>query len=186
MRDEGQGSRMKDRWPLAKPATDEERSLRLLKDALMEHAATAVVLSAEDEERAAEHGLRHDLLLKLYDELEPAFDVSPSWPPRGYDVNEDGELLETNPHGMAAIGFDCGYDSLVFHKSHADDKEYVAGFVEGCLERLLGQDEPEESDHLRDLWENGDEEDRGYALRQLKEECEVQEGRHNDRRAFPV
>lgn len=29
-----------------------------------------------DEERSAEHGLRHDLLLKLYDELEPAFDVS--------------------------------------------------------------------------------------------------------------
>lgn len=39
---------MKDRWPL--DATDEERSLRLYKDALMGHAATAVVLSAEDEE----------------------------------------------------------------------------------------------------------------------------------------
>lgn len=140
-------------WPLY--ATDEERSLRLFKDALMGHAATAVVLLAEDEEarrraaaevedayarvreyspeeleggatptyaeiltalrlksrgleatlpshrvlahyffalpgrgyvydmpdladeeRAAEHGLRHDLLLKLYDELKPAFDVS--------------------------------------------------------------------------------------------------------------
>ena len=34
-----------------------------------------------DEERAAEHGLRHDLLLiKLYDLLEPAFGVSLSWP----------------------------------------------------------------------------------------------------------
>lgn len=40
-----------------------------------------------DEERAAEHGLRHDLLLKLYDELEPAFDVSLSWPLRGYEVD---------------------------------------------------------------------------------------------------
>jgi hypothetical protein len=34
-----------------------------------------------DEERTAEHGLRHDLLIKLYDLLEPAFDVSLSWPP---------------------------------------------------------------------------------------------------------
>lgn len=261
---------MKDRWPL--DATGEERSLRLFKDALMGHAATAVVLSAEDEEdrhraaaevedayarvrehspeelegdaaptyaevltalrlkskgleatlplrrvlahmladldyyfftlpgrgyvydmpdltdeeRAAEHGLRHDLLLKLYDELEPAFDVSLSWPPRGHEVNEDGELIETEPLGMAAIGFDCGYDFLVFHEGHADDEEYVAGFVEGCLERLLDQDEPDESDHLRDLWENGDEEDRGFALRQLKAECEVREGRYDDRPEFPV
>jgi hypothetical protein len=29
-----------------------------------------------DEERAAENGLRHDLLVRLYEELEPAFDVS--------------------------------------------------------------------------------------------------------------
>lgn len=72
-----------------------------------------------DEERAAEHGLRHDLSLKLYDELEPAFDVSLSWPPRGYEVNEDSELLETEPLGTAAIGFDCGYDFLVFHEARA-------------------------------------------------------------------
>jgi hypothetical protein len=32
-----------------------------------------------DEERAAENGLRHDLLIKLYEELEPAFDVSLNW-----------------------------------------------------------------------------------------------------------
>ena len=36
-----------------------------------------------DEERAAENGLRHDLLIKLYDKLEPAFDVSFTWPPSG-------------------------------------------------------------------------------------------------------
>jgi hypothetical protein len=36
-----------------------------------------------DEERAAENGLRHDLLIKLYEELAPAFDVSLSWPPSG-------------------------------------------------------------------------------------------------------
>jgi hypothetical protein len=87
---------------------------------------------------------------------------------------------------MAAVGFDCGYDFLIFHEGHADDEEYVRGFVEGCLERLLDQDEPEESDYLRDLWENGDEEDRGYALRRLKEGCEVREGRYNDRPGFPV
>jgi hypothetical protein len=50
-----------------------------------------------DEERAAEHGLRHDLLLKLYDELEPAFDVSLRWPPNGYQVTEKGELVEEKP-----------------------------------------------------------------------------------------
>ncbi len=36
-----------------------------------------------DEERAAENGLRNDLLIMLYEELEPAFDVSLSWLPRG-------------------------------------------------------------------------------------------------------
>jgi hypothetical protein len=36
-----------------------------------------------DEERAAENGLRHDLLITLYDRLEPAFDVSLTWPPSG-------------------------------------------------------------------------------------------------------
>jgi hypothetical protein len=40
-----------------------------------------------DKERAAEHGSRYDLSLKLYDELEPAFDVSFSWPPGGYEVD---------------------------------------------------------------------------------------------------
>lgn len=96
-------------------------------------------------------------------------------------MSEDGELLETEPLGTAATGFDCGYDFLVFHEGHSGDVFLVAGFTEGCLERLLDQDEPEESDHLRDLWENGDEEDRGYALRQLKEKCEVREGRCDDR-----
>lgn len=261
---------MKGEWP--SDATGEERSLRLFKDALMGHAATAVVLSDEDEEdqrraaaevkdaharvreyspeklegddaptyaevltalrnkgrrleaalpprrvlahmladldyyffalpgrgyvydmpdltdeeRAAEHGLRHDLLLKLYDELEPAFDVSLSWPPRGYEVGEDGVLIENDVNRMEAIGFDCGYDFLIFHEGHADDEDYVRGFVEGCLERLLDQDEQEESGYLRDLWEDGDEADRGYALRQLKEECEVLEGRYDDRPEFPV
>jgi hypothetical protein len=33
------------------------------------------------EKRAAENGLRYDLLTKLYDRLEPTFDVSLTWPP---------------------------------------------------------------------------------------------------------
>lgn len=97
-----------------------------------------------DEGRAAEHGLRHDLLLKLYDELEPAFDVSLNWPPGGYEEDEDGELVkvEAEFEGMAAIGYDYGYDAAILHEGHADDEEYVRGFVEGCLERLVDQDEP--------------------------------------------
>lgn len=71
-----------------------------------------------DEERAAEHGLRHDLFLKLYDELEPAFDVSLNWPPNGYEVDEDGELLKVDAEfeGMAAIGYNYGYDAAIFHE----------------------------------------------------------------------
>lgn len=140
-----------------------------------------------EEERAAEHGLRRDLLLKLYDELEPAFDVSLSWPPNGYEVDEQGKLVEVEAElsGMAAIGFDYGYDARLFHEGHADDREYVRGFVEGCLERLVDQDKPEEADLLGALWEDGDDEDRGYALRRLKEECEVREGSFDDRPEFP-
>ena len=141
-----------------------------------------------EEERAAEHGLRHDLLLKLYDELEPAFDVSLSWPPNGYEVDEQGKLVEVEAGftGMAAIGFDYGYDARVFHEGHADDEEYVRGFVEGCLERLVDQDEPEAADLLRALWEDGDDEDGEYAQERLKEECEVREGRFDERPEFPV
>lgn len=140
-----------------------------------------------DEERAAEHGVRSDLSLKLYEELEPAFDVSLSWPPGGYEVDENGELVEAEAEltGMAAIGYDYGYDAQIFHEGHADDEEYVRGFVEGCLERI-GEEEPEEEVFLRDLWEGDDEEDRRYVLEMLKDECEVREGRFDDRPEFPV
>ena len=140
-----------------------------------------------DEEQAAEHGLRHDLLLKLYDELEPAFDVSLRWPPTGYKVTEKGELVEVEAEltGMAAIGYDYGYDAQSFYEGHADDQEFVKGFVEGCLDRIA-EDEPEEADFLRNLWEGGDEEDRASVLEMLKEECEVREGRFDDRPEFPV
>lgn len=140
-----------------------------------------------DEERAAENGLRHDLLLKLYDELEPAFDVSLNWPPNGYEVDEAGELLEVEAElkGIAAIGYDFGYDAPVFHEGHADDQEYVKGFVEGCLERIADE-EPEEVGFLRSLWEGGDGWDRNSVLEMLKDECEVREGRFDDRPEFPV
>jgi hypothetical protein len=140
-----------------------------------------------DEERAAEHGLRHDLLLKLYDEMEPAFDVSLSWPPNGYKMTEKGELLEVEAEltGMAAIGYDYGYDAEVFYEGHAHDQGFVKGFVEGCLDRIA-EDEPEEADFLCNLWEGGDEEDRASVLEMLKGECEVREGRFDDRPEFPV
>ena len=139
-----------------------------------------------DEERAAEHGLRHDLLSKLYDELEPAFDVSLNWPPNGYDVDENGELVEAELKGTAAVGYDWGYDAAVFCEGHADDEEFVRGFVEGCLDRIAEEDEPEEAGFLRNLWDGGGEWDRNAALEMLKDECEVREGRFDDRPEFPA
>jgi hypothetical protein len=68
---------------------------------------------------------------------------------------------------------------------YADDEEFVKGFVEGCLDRIA-EDEPEEADLLRNLWEGSDEEDRASVLEMLKEECEVREGRFDDRPEFPV
>jgi hypothetical protein len=122
-----------------------------------------------DEERAAEHGLRHDLLLQLYDELESAFDVSLSWPPNGYKVTEKGVLVEVEAEltGMAAIGYNYGYDAENFYEGHVDDQEFVKEFVEGCLDRIA-EDEPEEANFLRNLWEGGDEEDRASVLEMLK------------------
>ena len=110
-----------------------------------------------DEERAAEHGLRHDLLLALYDELEPAFDVSLSWPPNGYEVGEDGGLVcpdETPEERAAAVGYDHGYDFGVFYEGSAEDAGYVGGFVEGCLERI-GEEGTGEERFLGDLWGGG-------------------------------
>lgn len=77
--------------------------------------------------------------------------------------------VEAEFAGMAAVGFDYGYDARIFHESNSGDEEYVRGFVEGCLERLIDEGGPEEVDLLRDLWEGGDEEDRRYVLSRLKE-----------------
>src|SRR5215207_345900 len=140
-----------------------------------------------DEECAAENGLRHDLLIKLYDELEPAFDVSLNWPSNGYAVDENGGLvkIEAELTGIAAVAYDYGYEAQIFHEGHADDEGYVRGFIEGCLERI-GEDEPEEADFLYNVWEGGDEEDREYVLETLKEGCEVWAGRFDDRPEFPL
>ena len=50
----------------------------------------------------------------------------------------------------------------------------------------IAEDEPEEAIFLRNLWEGGDEEDIESVLEMLKEECEVREGRFDDRPEFPV
>lgn len=136
-----------------------------------------------DEERAAEHGTRHDLMLALYHELEPAFDTSLSWPPNGYDLDGEGALLECEAEltGTAAVGYDHGYDFDVFYEGNAADGEYVLGFVEGRLERI-GEEEPEAAAFMRELWENDHEE----ALAIFKGDVEIREGRFDDRPEFPA
>lgn len=75
--------------------------------------------------------------------------------------------------GRAAIGYDHGYDAEVFYLGLALDPKYVAGFVEGCLERI-GEDDQEGEDLLRGEWEEGDKE---MVLEILRAECEVRPGR---------
>ena len=72
--------------------------------------------------------------------------------------------------GWAAIGYDHGYDAEVFYLGLALDERYV----EGCLERI-GEDEPDEEEFLRGIWEEGD--DRGFVLETLKDGVEVRVGR---------
>jgi hypothetical protein len=47
-------------------------------------------------------------------------------------------------------------------------------FIEGCLERI-GEDDPEEEQAFRDLWE--DETQREVVIESLKADCEVRTGR---------
>jgi hypothetical protein len=76
--------------------------------------------------------------------------------------------------GRAAIGYDHGYDGEVFYLGLALDPHYVDGWVEGCLERI-GEDEPDEEQLFRDLWE--DETQREVVIESLKADCEVRTGR---------
>jgi hypothetical protein len=55
--------------------------------------------------------------------------------------------------GRAAMGYDHGYDGEVFYLGLALGEKYVERFVEGCLERI-GEDNPEEEQLFRDLWED--------------------------------
>ncbi len=76
--------------------------------------------------------------------------------------------------GRAALGYDHGYDGEVFYLGLALDPAYVEGFVEGCLERI-GEDDPDEEDFLRGIWEDGD--DRDFVLETLKSGVGVRTGR---------
>jgi hypothetical protein len=76
--------------------------------------------------------------------------------------------------GRAAIGYDHGYDAKKVHLRLALNSKYVEGFVEGCLERI-GEDDPDEEQLFRDLWE--DEGERETVLEALKADCEVRPGR---------
>jgi hypothetical protein len=75
--------------------------------------------------------------------------------------------------GRAAIGYDHGYDARLFYLGLALDPHYVEGFVQGCMDRI-GEDSPEDGPTLRDLWEDGAEDN---LLDILKGECEVRPGR---------
>jgi hypothetical protein len=76
--------------------------------------------------------------------------------------------------GRAAVGYHNGYDAEVFYLGLALDPAYIEGFVEGCLERI-GEDDPDEEQLLRDLWD--DEGERETVLEALKADCEVRSGR---------
>ncbi len=45
-----------------------------------------------------------------------------------------------------------GYAGEIFYLSPSARPRYVEGWVEGCLERI-GEDDPEEEQLFRDLWE---------------------------------
>jgi hypothetical protein len=68
-----------------------------------------------------------------------------------------------------------GHDAEeVFYLGLALDERYVEGFVEGCLERI-GEDDPNEEEFSRGVWEDGD--DRGFVLEAIKGGVEVRAGR---------
>jgi len=76
--------------------------------------------------------------------------------------------------GIAAIGYDHGYNAQKFYLGLALDQNYIEGFVEGCLE-WIGEDDAEGEDLLRDMWE--DDSEKETVLDILKAECDVVAGR---------
>jgi len=76
--------------------------------------------------------------------------------------------------GRAAIGYDHGHDGELFYLGLALDERCVEGWVEGCLERI-GEDDPDEEQLFRDLWE--DETQRDVVIESLQADYEVRTGR---------
>jgi hypothetical protein len=69
----------------------------------------------------------------------------------------------------AAIGYDHGCDGQLFYLGLALHEEYAEGFGEGCLERI-GEDDADEEQLFRDLWE--DETQRDAVIESFKTNCE--------------
>jgi hypothetical protein len=104
---------------------------------------------------------------------------SPKYPGTGRTTKTDpattGRRGEGVFEGRAAVGYDHGYNAEeVFYLGLALDEKYVEGFVEGCLERI-GEDDPNEEEFSRGVWEDGD--DRGFVLEAIKGGVEVRAGR---------
>jgi hypothetical protein len=76
----------------------------------------------------------------------------------------------------AALGYGHGhhYAAKVLYLGLALDPACVEGFVEGCPERI-GEDDPDEEEFLRGIWEEYD--DRDFVLEALKGGVEVRTGR---------
>lgn len=118
---------------------------------------------------AGAHGDRHELQMRLWRVLERAIVDGP----------------EERRDKLRAIGYDGGYDLLVFISRYGDDPDYVEGFVEGCLERIReeeadGETHPDEvtAEQIERSWrEPGftDEEKRELVLEPLLAECKVRE-----------
>jgi len=70
------------------------------------------------------------------------------------------------------VGYEHGYDAMVFYSGYGDDPQYVEGFVRGALERI-GKKKPHERSFLHSMWEQGKRE---KVLEIIKGECELIEG----------
>jgi hypothetical protein len=118
---------------------------------------------------AGDHGDRNELEMRLHRLLERAVEDSP------------GERRS----GMRHLGYDCGYEALVFISCYEDDPDYVEGFVEGCLERVREEEEeglthPEDvtAEQFLGIWLDPgvpSEEKRELVLESLKADCEERE-----------
>ena len=87
--------------------------------------------------------------------------------------------------GNLGVGYDRGYDGAMFYPSYGDEKDYLDGFVEGCVERIL-EDEAAElthpddvpAEHYLDLWRDPKlppEDKKELVLEPLKSECLILE-----------